>query len=227
MQPGYCADSRRACHARTVGGDPVSARGGAPAGFSPRWHARRRWSRSAQPFAAEPISPIGTRLLYTDEDVPLRRNAPRILPWVSWVGWAVAAGLTVMATDLYRDRDDLRSAVANQAHQMSAMSVDAQRGRALMSALTDQGAMRVTLSQTPAKAVPQGRASYLPEKGVSDLYRDQSGAGCSRSKPMSSGSSRPTAMIRSLREHSILTPGEMPASSCRRFRRASWQRRSA
>jgi anti-sigma-K factor RskA len=70
-----------------------------------------------------------------------------------------------MATDLYRERDELRSAIANQAHQMSAMSADAQRGRALMSALTDQGAMRVTLSQTPAKAVPQGHASYLPEKG--------------------------------------------------------------
>jgi anti-sigma-K factor RskA len=114
---------------------------------------------------AETSSPSGTRLLYTDEDVPLRSSTPRILPWVSWVGWAVAAGVTVMATDLYRERDELRSAIANEAHEMSAMSADAQRGRALMSALTDQGAMRVTLSRTPAKAVPQGRASYLPDKG--------------------------------------------------------------
>jgi anti-sigma-K factor RskA len=114
---------------------------------------------------AEISSPSGTRLLYTDDDVPLRSSPPRILPWVSWVGWAVAAGVTVVAADLYRERDELRSAIANQAHQISAMSADAQRGRALMSALTDQGAMRVTLSQTPAKGVPQGHASYLPDKG--------------------------------------------------------------
>lgn len=118
-----------------------------------------------RPINAEAGSPLATRLLVDDVSSPELNRAPRILPWVSWVGWAVAAALTVTAADLYRERDELRDAVARQAGIMASLESDAQKGRALITALSDQDAMRVTLTQTPAKAAPQGRAAYLPEKG--------------------------------------------------------------
>jgi anti-sigma-K factor RskA len=48
---------------------------------------------------------------------------------------------------------------------MARLSADAERGRTLISTLTDGDAMRVTLSQTAAKPVAQGRATYVPAKG--------------------------------------------------------------
>jgi hypothetical protein len=110
-------------------------------------------------------SPLVTRMLLNEPDLPTRTSSPRILPWVSWVGWAVAAGLTVSVVDLYRERDDLRFEVARQAGEVSSLSSDAEKGKTLIRALTDQDALRVTLTQTPTKAAPQGRASYLPDKG--------------------------------------------------------------
>jgi len=110
-------------------------------------------------------SPLATRLLIAEERLPQARQGSAILPWVSWVGWAVAAALTVTVVDLYRERDDLQAAVAKQAGEMSRVSADAERARAVMGTLTDEDAMRVTLSQSAAKPVPQGRATYVPEKG--------------------------------------------------------------
>jgi len=110
-------------------------------------------------------SPLAGRLLVEDVYVPPSNNASKILPWISWIGWAVAAGLTLSVVDLYRERDELQSAVARQAGEMQTMSADAERGRALVEALTTQDAMRVTLNQTPVKAAPQGRATYMADKG--------------------------------------------------------------
>ena len=118
-----------------------------------------------KPVHAQAGSPLTTRLLVDDGYVPGSSSGGKILPWVSWIGWAVAAGLTVTVVDLYRERDDLRSAVAKQAGQVQSLNADAQRGRALIQTLTDQDAMRVTLTQKPAKEAPQGRTIYLPEKG--------------------------------------------------------------
>jgi len=114
---------------------------------------------------AEAGSPLATRLLVEDVYVPPANPASRIIPWVSWVGWAVAAALTVSVVDLYRERDDLQAAVAKQAGEMQSISADAQRGRDLVQTMTDPRAVRVTLNTTPTKAAPQGRATYVPEKG--------------------------------------------------------------
>ena len=114
---------------------------------------------------AQADGPLSNRVLNEDVYVPPSSSAAKIIPWISWVGWAVAAGLTVTVFDLYTERDDLRAAVSKQAGEMQSISADAQRGKALVQALTDQNAMRVTLNQTPGKAAPQGRATYVPEKG--------------------------------------------------------------
>ncbi len=114
---------------------------------------------------AQAGSPLATRLLVDDNYVATSSSGAKILPWVSWIGWAIAAGLTVTVVNLYHERDDLQAAVAKQASEMQSLAADAQRGRALIQTLTDQDAMRVTLNQTPTKAAPQGRTVYLPEKG--------------------------------------------------------------
>ncbi len=122
--------------------------------------------KTSSSFHEDAGSPLSTRLLIDDSEVQQVTTVSKILPWVSWVGWAVAAGVTVTAVDLSRERDALRADVARQAGAIASLSVDAEKGRALVSALTDTSAMRVTLTQTPAKAPPpQGRASYIPEKG--------------------------------------------------------------
>jgi hypothetical protein len=110
-------------------------------------------------------SPLENRLSITDAGLPRPRPVSGALPWVSWVGWAVAAGLTVSVVDIYRERDELQFAVTRQASEMARLSADAERGRTLISTLTDGDAMRVTLSQTAAKPVAQGRATYVPAKG--------------------------------------------------------------
>jgi len=128
--------------------------------------ARERKVVSIDRPVFEESSPLSNRLLIDDSSVPERGSGVKVLPWLSWAGWAVAACLTVAAVDLYKDRDDLRADVARQAGQMASLSVDAERGRTMLNALTDPAAVRVVLNQTPTtKAVPQGRASYLSEKG--------------------------------------------------------------
>ena len=110
-------------------------------------------------------SPLVDHIAIDDEVVAKHTSSARVLPWVSWIGWAVAAGVTVLATDLYRDRDQLREAVAQQASEVSTLSASAQKARVLMDALTDPDAMRVTLLKTPSKTTPEGRASYVAGKG--------------------------------------------------------------
>jgi len=119
-----------------------------------------------RPMHQDVGSPLVDHIGVDSEVISQHTSAARVLPWVSWIGWAVAAGLTIVTTDLYRDRDTLHAAVAQQATELSRLSTAAEKERAIMGALTDPDAMRVTLTQTPAKATPVGRASYVAEKGA-------------------------------------------------------------
>jgi hypothetical protein len=99
------------------------------------------------------------------------RPGGRMLPWL---GWAVAAGLAFSATSLYHERTQLQVRVHGQSAQLkeetakvAQLSEDATKARMMMDALTDPQAMRVTLNTTAsAKAAPQGRASYVADKGA-------------------------------------------------------------
>ncbi len=104
-------------------------------------------------------------------DAPRRKSVgSSVLPWL---GWAVAAGASFFAVSEYHQRTQLQSTVAEQATQlrdettkMAGLSAEAVKARALMDNLTGSDALRVTLNTTPAaKAVPQGRASYIASKG--------------------------------------------------------------
>lgn len=104
----------------------------------------------------------GTGSFLDEEEQPKRRAAGGILPWL---GWAAAAGLAVTAGSFYHQRSVLRDALAQQSDQVSRLSLDVANAHQLMDTLTDPTAIRVTLTKPQTAKVPQGRATYVPEKG--------------------------------------------------------------
>jgi anti-sigma-K factor RskA len=99
----------------------------------------------------------------SDDEQPKRGFAGKVLPWV---GWAAAAGLAVSTGNLYRERDALRSAITQQAGQIDHLTADAAAARQVLDTMTDNTAMRVTLTTKGAPpALPQGKATYVANKG--------------------------------------------------------------
>ncbi len=135
--------------------------------FLERMAQERRAVTLDEPAVALPVPSAAVVSI----DAP-RRQAVRgtLLPWL---GWAVAAGASFFAFSEYRQTNLLQVTVAEQATQlrsettkMAALSAEAVKARALMDTLTGSDVQRVTLNTTPAaKALPQGRASYVANKG--------------------------------------------------------------
>ncbi len=100
--------------------------------------------------------------IFDEEDLPQKSFAARALPWA---GWAIAAGFALTAGQLYREREALRTTVGTQATQMASLTADAAAARQLMDTLNDASAMRVTLNKSQTTPVPQGRVTYVPDKG--------------------------------------------------------------
>lgn len=86
----------------------------------------------------------------------------RVLPWG---GWAVAAGMAVLAGNLLHQRDALRGALLSETGEVQRQQADAATARDVLETLTDRNAVRVTLTQSRETPIPLGRASYLPDKG--------------------------------------------------------------
>jgi hypothetical protein len=99
---------------------------------------------------------------YLDEAPPKPGLPARILPWV---GWAVAAGLAVAAGDLYHERADLRSTLSSQSSELARLTADAATAKQVLDTMTDNSALRVTLTAAPTPPSPQGKATYVPSKG--------------------------------------------------------------
>ena len=108
---------------------------------------------------------LGRGAYLTEEDTPKRGFAGKVLPWV---GWAVAAGLAVTTGALYHEREDLRGTMVTQASKLDHLTADAAAARQVLDAMTDTSAMRVTLTTKgqAAVALPQGRATYVANKGT-------------------------------------------------------------
>jgi hypothetical protein len=107
---------------------------------------------------------LGSGAYLLEDDQPKRGVAAKIFPWI---GWAVAAGLAVASGDLYHEREALRATATTQATQLDHLSADAAAARQVLDAMTDTTAMRVTLTpKGQAPAVPQGRATYVANKGT-------------------------------------------------------------
>jgi Anti-sigma-K factor rskA len=100
----------------------------------------------------------------TEEIAPKRGTASKVLPWI---GWAVAAGLAVTTGNLYHEREALHSAMTTQSSRLDHLTADAAAARQVLDTMTDNSAMRVTLTPTGQTApVPQGRATYVASKGT-------------------------------------------------------------
>jgi hypothetical protein len=102
---------------------------------------------------------------YLNEDNQPRRGvAGKVLPWI---GWAVAAGLAILASNIYSGREALRSTVTTQASQIDHLTADAAAARQVLETMTDSSAMRVTLTTKGVTApLPTGRATYVASKGT-------------------------------------------------------------
>jgi hypothetical protein len=99
----------------------------------------------------------------TEETLPKRSLAGKIFPWV---GWAVAAGLAVTTGDLYHERESMQTALVSQATRLDHLTADAAAARQVLDTMTDTTAMQVTLTKTPSAPAPQGRATYVADKGT-------------------------------------------------------------
>lgn len=110
------------------------------------------------------------RYLDEEEEKPKRNIAAKIIPNVfPWIGWAVAAGLAVAGGNLYHERDALRTSMTAQAGRIDKLSADVASAKQLLDAMTNPAAKRFTLTKTataPTPPQPQGRVSYMPEKGT-------------------------------------------------------------
>jgi len=87
----------------------------------------------------------------------------RVLPWLAW---AVAAGAVLTAGDLYHQREEMRASLVAESVKIAGLSEQAERGQAVLDALTDQSATRVTLTEMPEAPKPVGHATYVPDKGT-------------------------------------------------------------
>jgi hypothetical protein len=110
-----------------------------------------------------PMRGFGGRSSLTEDDLPRRSFVGKLFPWL---GWALAAGLAVTSGNLYLQRESMRGSMAEQNTQIAQLTNDTATAQQIMDTMTDPSAMRVTLTKTPATPVPQGRATYVANKGI-------------------------------------------------------------
>ncbi len=109
---------------------------------------------------AESFAP---RVAAVVEAEPVRRStAAAVLPWV---GWAVAAGLALEAGNLYQQRQHLQDAVASDRSLLSQQQKAAESAQLAIDTVKDPSALHVALTSTGLKPPPEGRASYVQDKG--------------------------------------------------------------
>jgi hypothetical protein len=97
---------------------------------------------------------------------PPRRYGLGVL---AWTGWAVAAGLAVVAGVQYQQRQGLANSLGATTARLQESSADAARAEQVMQTLTDAHAMRVALHLpatpgTPPK--PEAHATYVQDRGA-------------------------------------------------------------
>lgn len=109
-----------------------------------------------------PVRGFGNRSSLIEDDIPKRSFLGRVFPWV---GWALAAGLAVTSGSLYLQRETLRGSTDEQNTQIAQLSTEAETAQQIMDAMTDRTAQRVTLTMAQTPPVPQGRVTYIADKG--------------------------------------------------------------
>ncbi len=86
-----------------------------------------------------------------------------------WLGWAVAAGLAVVGTRMYHERESYKARLAVQTGEVEQMRDDVAGSRRLLETITDTSSQQVLLSgaaEETGKPSPEGRVIYLASKGA-------------------------------------------------------------
>ena len=100
------------------------------------------------------------------EDTGRRRGAG----FITWAGWAIAAGVAIVAGLQFHQRELLQSNLNDMSARLNQTTGEAARAQEVLKTLTDQGAMQMTLripvpEGVPASHLPEGHAAYLADKG--------------------------------------------------------------
>ncbi len=106
----------------------------------------------------------GSRSRLTEDDTP--RETSGLGKVVPWIGWAVAAGLAVTTGNFYHASQIMRDSNTRDHAELSRLTADAAAARQLMDTLKDPTATRVTLTRGKEKPAPQGKVTYVAEKGT-------------------------------------------------------------
>jgi anti-sigma-K factor RskA len=96
------------------------------------------------------------------DEEPKKTAAAKVLPWL---GWAAAAAFAFVAGNLYQQKEQMVHTVATVNSQVQHLSAEAVNANTVLEAMKDPKAVRVTLT-TGEKPAPQGRASYVVDKGA-------------------------------------------------------------
>ncbi len=100
----------------------------------------------------------------TQDDLP--RDTPGLGRIVPWLGWAVAAGLAVTTGNFYHESQTMRGSMVRDHAELDRLTADAAAARRLMDTLKDPTATRVTLTRSKEAPTPQGKVTYVADKGT-------------------------------------------------------------
>jgi hypothetical protein len=116
--------------------------------------------KKAIPIDQAPAGAYAPRVAQTLlEEEPAKKSA------AAKIGWAVAAGMAFEVGNLYTQRDHLMNTVAAERTQMTQTQVSAEAASLMMETIKNPSAVHVALTSTGVNPPPEGRASYVPEKG--------------------------------------------------------------
>ncbi len=106
----------------------------------------------------------GSNRRLNEDDFP--RASSGVGRLVPWLGWAVAAGLAITTGNFYHESQALRGSMVRDHAELARLTADAAAARSLMDTLKDPTATRVTLTRSKQAPVPQGKVTYVADKGT-------------------------------------------------------------
>ena len=112
-----------------------------------------------------PSAPVPSDALPSAEDAPGKKRGV-LVSFLPYLGWAAAAAMLFITVTERTRRNEMQNTLDQQNGQVARLTAQADRAQQLIDALSDQGAMHVSLSKTGAARVPMGRTTYVPQSGA-------------------------------------------------------------
>ena len=136
-------------------------------------NASLRLQPLAQTPAAAPVSRLEPLQSRSQEPLwkstPLEMTLPRAASsqrWLRWSGWAVAAGVALLAAGLFRDRTYQQTVSLRREAEVSRLAADAARSRVVTETLSDPDSIHVKLAGSGSSSSALGSAVYAPRRGT-------------------------------------------------------------